>query len=245
MTILALFTLHAPLQAGWLDTVQDLASDMSSQESPQAQSPSIMTNASNNEISMAFKESLQIAADKVVSQLGIVDGFNADKAIHIPLPQEFESIRPVLGQIGLSDAVDDLELKLNRAAETATPKAQALFVESIQSMTFSDVQKIYNGPNDSATRYFKNKMSVSLREEMAPIVTDSLAEVGAIQAYDNITEQLVDIPYLPDVKANLTDYVVTKGMDGIFYYMGKQEAAIRENPVQQTTDLLKKVFGNQ
>ncbi|MDH3393507.1 MAG: DUF4197 domain-containing protein [Desulfobulbaceae bacterium] len=32
-------------------------------------------------------------------------------------------------------------------------------------------------------------------------------------------------------------------MDGIFYYVAKEEAAIRENPVRQTTDLLKRVFG--
>ncbi len=32
-------------------------------------------------------------------------------------------------------------------------------------------------------------------------------------------------------------------MDGIFYYLAKEEAAIRENPAKQTTDLLKRVFG--
>ncbi|MBT3386843.1 MAG: DUF4197 family protein, partial [Desulfobacula sp.] len=45
-----------------------------------------------------------------------------------------------------------------------------------------------------------------------------------------------------DVKADLTDHVVEKGMDGIFYYMAKEEAAIRQNPVKRTTELLKKVF---
>jgi hypothetical protein len=32
-------------------------------------------------------------------------------------------------------------------------------------------------------------------------------------------------------------------MDGIFYYMAKEEAAIRTNPAKRTTDLLKRVFG--
>jgi len=45
-----------------------------------------------------------------------------------------------------------------------------------------------------------------------------------------------------DPKADLTDHVVEKGMDGIFYYMAKEEAAIRQNPVKRTTELLKKVF---
>ena len=50
---------------------------------------------------------------------------------------------------------------------------------------------------------------------------------------------------MPDIKASLTDYVVKvkKAVDGIFYYMAKEEADIRENPARQTTALLKKVFG--
>lgn len=51
------------------------------------------------------------------------------------------------------------------------------------------------------------------------------------------------MPFVPDVKADLVDHVIQKGMDGIFYYLAKEEAAIRNNSVKQTTDLLKKVFG--
>ena len=51
------------------------------------------------------------------------------------------------------------------------------------------------------------------------------------------------IPFVPDIKANLTEYTVNKGMEGIFYYLAKEEAAIRKDPVKQTTALLKKVFG--
>jgi hypothetical protein len=48
---------------------------------------------------------------------------------------------------------------------------------------------------------------------------------------------------VPDVKADLTKHVIQKGINGIFYYLAKEEAAIRKDPVKQTTDLLKKVFG--
>jgi hypothetical protein len=51
------------------------------------------------------------------------------------------------------------------------------------------------------------------------------------------------LPFMPDAKANLSDYVVEKGMDGIFHYVAEEEAAIRNNPAARTTDLLKKVFG--
>ena len=92
----------------------------------------------------------------------------------------------MLSSIGMSQSVDDLELKLNRAAEAASPKAKALFLQSIKEMTFDDVKEIYNGPNDSATRYFQGKMSQSLKNEMQPIVNDSLSSVGAFQSFGNV-----------------------------------------------------------
>ena len=51
------------------------------------------------------------------------------------------------------------------------------------------------------------------------------------------------IPFAPDVKADLTTYVVEKGIEGIFHYIAIEEAAIRENPAKRTTELLQKVFG--
>jgi hypothetical protein len=43
----------------------------------------------------------------------------------------------------------------------------------------------------------------------------------------------------------LTNYVTEGGMNGIFHYLAREEAAIRQNPAKRTTDLLKRVFGAQ
>jgi hypothetical protein len=110
-------------------------------------------------------------------------------------------------------------------------------------MSFEDVMNIYNGPDDAATRYFQEKMTPALAGEMKPIVEESLAEVGAVQSYDNVMGQYRAIPFVPDVKADLTTYVIEKGMDGIFHYLAVEEAAIRQNPVKRTTELLQRVFG--
>lgn len=149
----------------------------------------------------------------------------------------------MLKKIGLSDQIDDLKLKMNQAAETAVPIAKDLFIKSIRDMTFDDVRTIYQGEGDSATQYFKTKMTASLTEKMQPIVAESLAEVGAIQALNQVMNKYQDIPFVSSVNPNLTDYVVEKGIDGVFYYLAEQEAAIRQNPAKQSTELLKKVFG--
>jgi hypothetical protein len=85
-------------------------------------------------------------------------------------------------------------------------------------------------------------MSPDLTEAFTPVVEDSLGEVGAVRAYDAMVAQYKTMPFVPDIKGNLTSYTVEKTLDGIFYYLAKEEKAIRENPAKQTTALLKKLF---
>ena len=77
---------------------------------------------------------------------------------------------------------------------------------------------------------------------MQPIVNNALAQAGAVQAYDRVMGQYAQIPFMPNVKADLNNYVVDKALDGIFYYVAAEEAAIRQNPAKRTTELLQKVF---
>ena len=235
LIVFSLFFIQFEAEGSWWEKGLDILKPLAGENSA--------ASLSESEIGQAFKEALHIGSNNVVQQLGQFDGFNADPKIHIPLPEELDMVKKVLTQIGMSQTIDDLEMKLNRAAENATPKAKELFWQAITEMTFDDVMAIYNGPEDSATEYFRSKMSPDLKKEMRPLVENSMAQVGVIQAYDTVIGQYRTMPFVPDVKANLTDHVLQKGVDGIFYYIAKEEAAIRQNPAKQTTDLLKRVFG--
>ena len=107
------------------------------------------------------------------------------------------------------------------------------------------MRKIYNGPKDAATQYFRGKMSGPLAKDMQPIVSEELGRVGAIQSYEAMIGQYRSLPFVPDAKANLTEYVLEKAIDGIFLYLGREEAAIRENPAKRSTAILQKVFGGR
>lgn len=236
--IVGLASSETTAQSDWWDKAKDRLSNTVSEDSTGA-------SLSNDEIGAGLKDALRVGTESVVGQLGQVDGFNADPVVHIPLPDGLDSVQSALQKIGKSSMLDDLELRLNRAAETATPRAKELFWEAIEEMTLDDVMAIYEGPDDAATRYFQAKMSAPLAVEMRPIVDESLDEVGAVQAYDKVMTQYETLPFVPDAGADLTNYVVEKGMDGIFYYLAQEEAAIRQDPLKRTTDLLTKVFGSQ
>jgi len=87
------------------------------------------------EITAGLKDALRVGTDNVVSRRSRFDGFNADSAVHIPLPDKLKTVKTVLQKVGMSYLIDDLEVKLNRAAENATPKAKRLFQQAITDMT--------------------------------------------------------------------------------------------------------------
>ena len=158
------------------------------------------------------------------------------------MPKELAAAQNILERVGLDSALEDLEVRLNRAAEIATPEARQIFLDSIKSMTLDDVRSIYDGPEDAATQYFRERMSPQLAAAMKPIVDDGLSESGAANAYTALIERYNSIPFAPRIDADLGGYVVERGMDGIFHYLAVEEAAIRKDPAKRTTELLKKVF---
>ena len=197
----------------------------------------------NDEIIAGLKEALKIGTGNVVGQLGARGGFNNDANIRIPLPDTLKQVRDALAPFGYGELLDDLEVRLNRAAEDATPKAKTVFWDAIGAMTLEDAKRIYQGPDDAATQYFKRTMSTPLAESWQPIVDESLSGVGAIEAYDNALGQYSKLPFMPDVKADLSKHVIERGLDGVFLYLAKEEAAIRSDPLKRSTELLQKVFG--
>jgi hypothetical protein len=196
------------------------------------------------QIGDGLREALRVGTERVTASLGQVDGFNANPDVHIPLPQSLQTVQSALGMVGMSGLADDLELRMNRAAETAAPEAKELFWQAVSEMTLQDAQGILSGPDDAATRYFQDKMTAPLTERFTPVVDRELADAGAVQAYDQMMGDYGELPFAPDVQANLTPYVVQQALDGMFLLLAREEAAIRQDPAARTTELLQTVFGS-
>ena len=195
-----------------------------------------------NDIANGLKEALKVSSERVVARVGKNNGYLNDKAIHIALPSKFQKVHRTLKKIGLEKYTDELRIKMNRAAETAAPKAKKLFWRAIKDMRWQDATKIYKGENDAATKYFKNKMTPALNRMMRPVINKTLADVGVVGAYNKALKKYHSIPFVPKVKEDLTNYVMQKSIHGLFYYLAKEEAAIRKDPAKRTTKLLKRLF---
>lgn len=208
-----------------------------------AKTGTVAPGLSNDKIAAGLKEALTVGTKTVVARLGKADGFNLDPKIHIPLPPTIAKADTALKKIGMGGLTSDLETRMNRAAELATPKAQALFVSAIKQMTVQDARSILSSQPDAATQYLRKVMGPQLQEDMKPLVATTLAQAGAVKAYDAVAGQYATLPFVSGLKTNMNDYVAQKAVDGIFYYVAQEEAAIRKNPAKRTTELLKTVFG--
>ncbi len=195
------------------------------------------------EITAGLRDALRVGSERVIALIGKEDGYNGDPQIHIPLPSQLKSAQSTLRKFGLSGLLDEVELKINRAAEVAAPKTKELIWKAIREMTLEDAKAIYKGPDDAATQYFKRTASQDLKGIIRPVVDRSLDEVGAVAAYDKLLKEYGNIPFVPNIKADLTRHTVDLALAGLFHYLAKEEAAIRQNPAKRTTEILTKVFG--
>lgn len=193
-------------------------------------------------IADGLRQALEIGSKRAVDGLGRKDGFFGSP-YQIPLPKTLQRAREIASPFGIGGMFDDLQLKMNRAAESAAPKAGALFIGAIKQMTFDDVMQIYRGGDDAATRFLRRKTESTLNEQMRPVVDSSLSQVGAVNAFNSAIERFNKLPLVDPVKANLSDHVLGFASDALFQTLAKEEAAIRTDPVKRTTDLLKTVFG--
>lgn len=200
------------------------------------------SSLSQGQIGDGLREALKVGAERTVGKVSKPGGFLNDSTIRIKPPSMVEKAEPLLKMAGYGNVVDDLEARMNKAAEAAAPKAQAIFVDAISKMSIDDARQILSGPQDAATQYLKKTSSDGLMSAMKPVVESSIADVGALKSYESLLSSAKAIPGASGLNFDLSGYVTQKAMDGLFHYIGVEEAAIRSNPAARTTDLLKTVF---
>ena len=196
-----------------------------------------------DDIANGLKEALQIGTEKSVKNLSSLDGFFGNAALKILMPPEAEKIEISLRKIGLNKQVDEAILSMNRAAEDACKSAVPVFVDAIKHISFDDAIGILKGNDDAATSYLKNKTSIELTNQFKPTIEASLQKVGATKNWNSIITQYNRFT-IKKINPDLTAYVTERALMGIFSQIALEEKNIRKDPLSRSTNLLKKVFGN-
>jgi len=199
----------------------------------------------DSKINAGLKQALQIGAENSVKLVGRKDGYFGNQAIKILMPKNLQTLEKGLRMVGYGPKVDDFVLSMNRSAEAAAPAARKIFVDAITSMSIDDARHILTGGDTAATEYFKQKTTPQLTTAFRPVVDKTMADNGVTKQYNALVGQYKSLPFAKKQNLDITDYVVGKALDGLFYEVGEEEKKIRKDPARQTTDLLKQVFGHK
>lgn len=200
---------------------------------------------SNEDVIAGLKEALSVGARNSSDKLSAVDGFFANAAIKLLMPEEARKVESTLRNVGLGNMVDKAVLSMNRAAEEASKSAAPIFVDAITSMSIQDAFAILKGSDSAATVYLKGKTTVSLTNAFKPVIEDALEKTNATKYWKDVFETYNKLPTtFNKVNTDLSGYVTDKALTGLFFQVALEEQKIRKDPAARVTDILRKVFGN-
>jgi hypothetical protein len=211
-----------------------------------------------SEVVRGLKEALIEGSKNSSSILSAVDGYYGDAMVKILLPPEASVIIDNLSRIpGGDKLVEDVVLRINRAAEDAAKEVAPIFINSIQQMTIQDAFGILRGADNAATQYLSNTTRTELYDLYKPKIRQStdkdiLGGISTKESWETLTGRWNQVANsvagklagFSPVNTDLDDYLTNRALDGMFLKVEIEEKKIRENVSARVTPLLKKVFGS-
>jgi hypothetical protein len=211
-----------------------------------------------SEVISGLKEALTTGARNSAQKLAAENGYYGDQAIKILLPDEAKMIIDNISKLpGGQKMVEDVILRINRAAEDAAKEAAPIFVNSITQMSITDAFNILKGSDNAATQYLRSTTYSQLYSLYKPKIQASTEKkiIGGMSTKDSwnlltgkwntLANSIAGrVAGLKAVNTDLDDYLTNKALNGMFMKVEQEEYKIRKNVSARISPLLQKVFGS-
>ena len=190
-----------------------------------------------------LRQALNDGSAAAVAKLGVENGFFGNPKVRIPLPPSLQRVERGLRAFGMRREADELVLTMNRAAEAAVPEAKQLLTDAVKKMSVQDAKGILTGGDTAATDYFRRATRPRLTQRFLPIVKKATDNAGLAQQYNALASQGAALGLVKEDEASIERYVTQKALDGLYFMIGEQEKAFRQDPVGATSNIVRRVFG--
>ncbi len=211
-----------------------------------------------DEVISGLKEALMTGAENSARRLAAENGYYGDEAIKILLPEEAGIIVDNISKLpGGDKLVQDVILRINRAAEDAAKEVAPIFVNSVKQMTIRDAFNILNGADNSATNYlrsttynelyalYKPKIQVSTEKNIVGSISTKDSWVALTGKWNTLANSAAGrLTNLKPVNTDLDDYLTNKALYGMFSKIEQEELKIRKNASARISPILRRVFGS-
>jgi hypothetical protein len=210
------------------------------------------------EVVNGLKEALMTGARNSAQRLAAENGYYGDKAIKILLPDEARTIIDNISKLpGGEKLVQDVVLRINRAAEDAAKEVAPIFVNSIKQMTIRDAFNILNGADNAATGYlrtttytelyalYKPRIQASTEKKIVAGVSTKDSWVALTGKWNSLANSVAGrIANLKPVNTDLDDYLTNRALTGMFSKVELEELKIRKDISARVSPILQRVFGS-
>jgi hypothetical protein len=211
-----------------------------------------------DEVINGLREALITGSRNAASRLSAENGYYGDLTVKILLPDEARTIVDNISRIpGGDKLVEDVILRINRAAEDAAKEVAPIFINSIKSMTIRDAFNILNGADNAATSYlrattynelyalYKPKIQASTEKKIIGNISTQDSWTTLTSKWNTLANSVAGkIAGLKQVNTELDDYLTNKALSGVFLKVENEELKIRKDVSARVTPILKRVFGS-
>jgi hypothetical protein len=216
------------------------------------------TALTEGDVASGLKEALAVGSKNSAEKLSMENGYYGDLAVKILLPDEAKTIIDNISKIpGGDQLIEDVILRINRAAEDAAREVAPIFVNSITQMTIKDAFNILKGADNAATSYlkattynelyslYKPKIRNSTEKDIIGNISTKESWIALTGKWNSLANSVAGkLGGLKPVNIDLDDYLTTKALQGMFSKVEIEELKIRKEVSARVTPLLKKVFGS-
>jgi len=210
------------------------------------------------EVITGLKEALMTGAKNSAQRLAAENGYYGDEAIKILFPEEARTIIENISKLpGGDKLVQDVVLRINRAAEDAAKEVAPIFVNSVKQMTIRDAFNILNGADNAATGYlrtttyselyalYKPKIQVSTEKKIVAGISTKESWVALTGKWNSLANSVAGrVANLKPVNTDLDDYLTNKALSGMFMKVELEELKIRKDVSARVSPILQRVFGS-
>jgi hypothetical protein len=205
-----------------------------------------------------LKEALITGARNSAGKLSAENGYFGDAAVKIMLPDDAKIIMDNISKLpGGDQLVQDVVLRINRAAEDAAKEVAPIFVQSVTQMSISDAFGILKGADNAATGYlrsttytelynlYKPKIQVSTEKKLVGNISTKDSWVALTTKWNTLANSVAGrLANLKPVNTDLDDYLTNKALSGLFLKVEAEELKIRKDVSARVSPLLQRVFGS-
>jgi hypothetical protein len=202
-----------------------------------------LADLSNTDATKGVKTALEKGATVAVAKLGQQNGFLDNDKVRIELPGILDKAMPLLRMTGQGKKLDELQVSMNHAAESAVAMAKPLLLDAVKNMSVTDAKNILTGGDTSVTEFFRAKTAAPLGKQFLPIVKNITDKNGLSSKYNAVMDKVGHSVHVPDDQKTVETYVTQRALDGLYVMIGEEEKAIRKDPIGTGSAILSKVFG--